>query len=186
MKGSKRLVTVVDPHLKKLQQEIASAIDGLSSEQLSWHSPGKWCVAEILEHLYLTYTETLKGLSRSLASGTPPVSNPTLKDRVRVLAVLGLGYLPAGREAPQFSRPRGLPRDKVIAELVTKIQEMDDALTAYAARFGAHTKVLDHVFLGPFSINQWRKFHLVHGRHHLKQIRKIRSALGDSQPHRYV
>jgi hypothetical protein len=29
--------------------------------------------------------------------------------------------------------------------------------------------------LGPFSIEQWRKFHLVHGRHHVKQIRQRRA-----------
>jgi uncharacterized protein DUF1569 len=174
----------VDPHLKKLRQEIASAVAGLSCEESSWHSPGKWCVAEILEHLYLTYTGTLKGLSRSLASGTPAVSEATLKDRVRAWIVLRFGYLPTGREAPQFTRPKGLPYERVIVELGMKIEEMDDALTHYAAQFGARTKVLDHVFLGPFSIDQWRKFHLVHGMHHLKQIRKIRSALSGAKTRR--
>ncbi len=30
--------------------------------------------------------------------------------------------------------------------------------------------------LGPLNIDQWRKFHLVHGEHHLKQIAAIRKA----------
>jgi hypothetical protein len=34
-------------------------------------------------------------------------------------------------------------------------------------------RVLDHPLLGPFSIWQWRKFHLVHGLHHGKQIRNL-------------
>jgi hypothetical protein len=29
--------------------------------------------------------------------------------------------------------------------------------------------------LGPLSMQQWRKFHLIHGRHHLKQIARIRA-----------
>ena len=58
----------MDSTLQKLQEEIASEVGatvaGLSVEQLSWHPPGKWCVAEILEHLYLTYTGTVKGFER--------------------------------------------------------------------------------------------------------------------------
>jgi hypothetical protein len=32
------------------------------------------------------------------------------------------------------------------------------------------------MILGPLTIRQWRKFHLIHGRHHIKQIRAIRAA----------
>lgn len=178
MKGSKRLVTVVDPHLKKLQQEIASVVDGLSFEQLSWHPSGKWSAVEILEHLYLTYTGTLKGFNRSISTGTPIVSKETWKNRLQALIVLRFGYLPGGREAPQFARPKGLPPETVISEVGAKIAEMDEELSRYAVRFGANTKILDHVFLGPLSVSQWRKFHLVHGMHHVEQIRRIRTRLG--------
>jgi hypothetical protein len=27
--------------------------------------------------------------------------------------------------------------------------------------------------LGPLTAGQWRKFHLIHGRHHAKQIRRL-------------
>lgn len=168
----------MDPHLKKLQQEIASAVEGWSSEQLSWHPSGKWSAVEILEHLYLTYTGTLKGFSRLAATGTPIVSTATWKNRIQALIVLRFGYLPTGREAPQFARPKGLPPETVILEIGAKISEMDEELTGYAARFGANTEILDHVFLGPLSANQWRKFHLVHGMHHVEQIRRIRTRLG--------
>jgi hypothetical protein len=53
---------------------------------------------------------------------------------------------------------------------------MDRILTECEAKFGKHAKVLDHPILGPFSIAQWRKFHLVHGLHHVKQIRRLRPA----------
>lgn len=167
----------MDPHLKKLQEEIASAVQGLSTDQWTCHPPGKWSVAEILEHLYLTYTGTLKGLSRSLASGKPAVSKPNWKSRVQSLVVLKVGYLPTGREAPPFARPKGLPIDTIVAQIGPKIREMDRVLQQYAAQFGTRTKILDHVFLGPLSVSQWREFHLVHGVHHVKQIRRLRSEL---------
>ncbi|HEY3972851.1 MAG TPA: DUF1569 domain-containing protein [Candidatus Sulfotelmatobacter sp.] len=41
---------------------------------------------------------------------------------------------------------------------------------------GRSRKLLDHPILGPLTGNQWRKFHLVHGLHHVKQIRRLRQA----------
>jgi hypothetical protein len=41
--------------------------------------------------------------------------------------------------------------------------------------FGAN-RCASHIVLGPLSVNQWRMFQLVHGRHHLKQIAAIRKA----------
>lgn len=169
------------PHLEKLQREIGSAVEGFSADQMSYHPSGKWSVAEILEHLYLTYTGTLKGLSRSVASGTSSVSKPTWKNRVQSLAVLKFGYLPTGREAPQFARPNGLPSSTILSQIRSKIEEMDGVLEEYEAKLGVRTKLLNHVFLGPLSANEWRKFHLVHGLHHVKQIRKLRLGLAVRQ-----
>lgn len=164
----------MDPHLKKLQDKIAAAISGLSREQLAWHVPGKWCAGEILEHLYLTYTGTLRGCARLLEAGKPLASPSTLKNRAQSLIVVRLGYMPAGRQAPTVARPRGLPPDKVAAEIQPKLDEMDAILSQCAAKFGSRAKVLDHPILGPFSIAQWRKFHLVHGLHHVRQIKRLR------------
>jgi len=165
----------VDPHLKRLQDEVSVSIQGLSTKELRWHRPEKWCVAEILEHLYLTYTGTTKGFSRLLASGNAQRNVPTLRQRLQAFVVTGAGYFPHGVKSPPVAMPRGLPSEKAIAEIVLRIAEMDEMMSCCAAKFGADTKVLDHPVLGPFSVSQWRKFHLVHGRHHLKQIRQIRS-----------
>jgi hypothetical protein len=167
-------VTVVDPGLQTLQRELASAVAGLSPEQLAWHPPQKWCIAEVLEYLYLTYTGTMKGFERFMSAGKPCASN--WSNRGRALLVLGFGYLPSGREAPQFARPRGLPPEKVLAEIGPKIAEMDAMIARCQQQFGKNEKLLDHVFLGPLTAAQWRKFHLVHGRHHLKQIRSLRKS----------
>jgi hypothetical protein len=164
--------TTVPSHLKKLQTELAQAIAGLTPEKLGWHPPGKWCAAEIIEHLYLTYTGTTKGFSRVLAAAQPPTTPATWIQRRNVLVVLGLGYLPPGRQAPSFSRPRGLPLEKVMAEIVPKITEMDEMITRSEETHG-RGKLLDHAILGPLTGAEWRKFHLIHGRHHIKQIRKL-------------
>ena len=170
-------MALVDSHLQKLRQEIESAVAGLSPEQLSWQEPEKWCAAEILEHLYLTYTGTTKGFGRVLAGERPLASKASWKNRVQAMVVVGFGYLPEGRKSPAHASPRGIPAEKVKAEIISAIGAMDEVMDRCAAKFGAGAKVLDHPFLGPFSVNQWRKFHLVHGRHHVKQIRRLREKL---------
>jgi hypothetical protein len=167
----------MDPYLNRLQRELSSELQSWKLDQMSWHPPEKWGAAEILEHLYLTYTGTVKGFGRLLDSGTAKASSPTWKKRVQAMIVVRFGYLPTGRQAPPHSRPKGLAAEKVAAEIIPQIGLMDEVLSQCAAKFGPRTKVLDHPFLGPFSIRQWRKFHLVHGRHHLKQLRHLRAEL---------
>jgi Protein of unknown function (DUF1569) len=162
----------MDPHLKTLQEELAAVIAGLTAEQRQQHPEGKWCATEILEHLYLTYTGTTKGFSRVLETQKATTTPATWMQRRNLLVVLGLGYLPSGREAPSFSRPRGLPTEKVVAEIMEKISEMDAMIANCEKKLGGR-KLLDHPILGPLTGAQWRKFHLVHGRHHLRQIRKL-------------
>jgi hypothetical protein len=163
----------MNPHLARLQLEIAEATAGFEPQQLSWHQPGKWCAAEILEHLYLSYSGTIKGCQRLLERGKPLASRPSLKNRAQSFVVVNLGYMPTGRNAPEAARPRGLDKQKVVTEIESKVAEMDSILSECAAKFGARARVLDHPLLGPFSIWQWRKFHLVHGLHHGKQIRNL-------------
>lgn len=161
------------PHLQRLQREIASAVDGMTPEQFNSHPPEKWSAAEILEHLYLTYTGTTKGFSRVLEAEKPLATNPTWAQRGRKLVVLGLSYFPSGREAPQFTRPRGTAPEKVRSEIGQKIAEMDDMITCCEQKLGQRSNLLDHPIMGPLTGEQWRKFHLVHGLHHMRQIQRL-------------
>jgi hypothetical protein len=63
--------------------------------------------------------------------------------------------------------------EKVRSEVGVKIAAMDAILAKCEAQFG-RGKVLDHPILGPLTAAQWRKFHFVHGRHHVKQILRLR------------
>ena len=166
----------MDLRLQRLREEIAAAISGLSAEQLSQHPPGKWCAAEVLEHLYLTYTGTLKGFERVTEAGKPLATTQSWKQRGQTLVVVVFGHMPSGREAPRVSRPRGLPLEKVLAEIGPTIAEMDDSVARCEQKFGLSRKLLDHPILGPLTGSEWRKFHLVHGLHHLKQIKRLRES----------
>jgi hypothetical protein len=130
----------MDSHLDHLQRAIASVTRGLTATDLTRHPEGKWSSAEVLEHLYLTYTSTVKGFERCLEAGRPQVTPPTPKQRL------------------------------VVAEIGGQIEVMDRIIGQCEARYGKRVKLLNHSVLGPLSGSEWRKFHWVHGRHHIKQI----------------
>jgi hypothetical protein len=164
----------MDSRLEELKRSVESAVEGLSSEQLGWHPAEKWCAAEVLEHLYLTYTGTIKGLTKVLESGKPLATRASMKQRMRALVVVGFQHMPEGRQAPANTRPRGLPGVMVRSEVAAKIVEMDAIIARCEARFGRSRRLLDHPILGPLTATQWRKFHFVHGRHHVKQLLQLR------------
>jgi hypothetical protein len=167
----------MDSQLKALLQFLEDATENRTEEQLKRHPEGKWCAAEVLEHLYLTYTGTLKALEGILAAGKPRASHPSLRHRMRTFVVFGLNYLPTGRKAPERTLPRGLPGKDVRVEIAAKIAAMDEVLTQCEARFG-RGRLLDHPVLGPLTAAQWRKFHFIHGRHHVRQIQQLRELAG--------
>ena len=166
----------MDPRLDQLKASLESAVEGMSSEQLSWHLPGKWCAAEVLEHLYLTYTGTIQGFERVMAKGKPLASRASVAQRVLTFVVVGLGHLPAGRKAPAIVQPKGLPVEQVRNEIGEKLAAMDAIIAQCEVRFGPWVQVLDHPILGPLTATQFRKLHLVHGRHHLKQLLRLRES----------
>jgi hypothetical protein len=166
----------MDPLLDKLKQSLESAVEGMSNEQLSWHPPGKWCAAELLEHLYLTYTGTIKGFERVMTSGKPLASRASLSQRMRTFVVVGLGHMPGAVKAPAVAVPKGLPIDTVRNEIAAKIEAMDAIIAQCEARFGRRVHVLDHPILGPLTAPQWRRLHVVHGQHHQKQILQLRAS----------
>jgi hypothetical protein len=171
----------MDSRLEELKQAVESSVEGLSGEQLCWHPTAKWCAAEVLEHLYLTYTGTIKGFAKVLEAGKPLATRASMKQRVRTLVVAGFQHMPEGRQAPANTRPRGLPAEKLRSEVGVKIAEMDAIIAQCEARFGPGIRLLDHPILGPLTARQWKTFHLVHGRHHVKQLLRLRDAVRQNE-----
>jgi uncharacterized protein DUF1569 len=165
----------MDFYLQRLQNAISAVTSGMTPEMLGRRPRhDKWSAAEVLEHLYLTYTVTIRGFEKCIALGQPLARARTWQDCARTALVVGIGYLPEGRKAPKNAEPRGIPCDRVLAEFSEKIVAMDAVITRAEDQFGKHMPLLDHPILGPLRARQWRKFHWVHGRHHLKQLQRLR------------
>jgi hypothetical protein len=164
----------MDSTLAQLQRSLETAIRDMSLEELTRHPEGKWSTAEILEHLNLTYTGTIKGLEHCLQSGATSASSDRSSNRWQRLILIQAGYFPHGRQSPSRVLPRGTPAQQVRVEILQNIVRLDGVIQECETRFGRSKPVADHPVLGPLTAAEWRKFHLVHGKHHAKQIRRLR------------
>jgi hypothetical protein len=162
-------------YIARLQEAIASSIRGMSREEMLRAPQGKWSTAEILEHLYLSYTGTVKGCERNLAADTLSLPPQTLAQRLGTLVIVTFGYFPrTGIKAPALVVPKGTPVEQVVPAISVQIEKMQQLITACESRYGRHAKLLKHPVLGGLTAEQWRKFHWVHGWHHVRQIRELR------------
>lgn len=163
------------PTVETTWKMISQGTAGMTPEELARNPEGKWCAAEIVEHLLITYTLTTKGLRKALAGGKPLGGKPTLKNRLSQLVVLDLGYFPSGRAAPAMTIPKGLEPLQVVRAVEQALPEMDAAISECEQKYGGRVKVADHPVLGPLTAGQWRRFHFVHARHHMKQVTRLRA-----------
>lgn len=160
----------MSPELESIRRETGRATIGISPECWLRGPDGKWNSLQILEHLVLSYTATTKGLLRAMETGHPQRGNPDFRQRLRGFYVLGIGRFPPGIESPNNVAPRDSLGNDPLRRFNDALVAMDATLTDAERRFGNRTRLLYHPVLGPLTAQQWRRFHQVHGRHHLRQI----------------
>jgi hypothetical protein len=171
----------MDGALGLLNEEFTAKVAALDVAQTQMRPaarPEAWTVQQIAEHLMLTYAMTVKAMDARLEKGTPTKAKATLANRSAQLLVAGLGYFPRGRIAPEIVRPVGLPVRsgmQLCEAFAAALQTMDGRFCEVGRVLGSG-RCVSHMILGPMTIPQWRRFHLVHGRHHLKQIAAILQA----------
>jgi len=169
--------------LHQLQREIANSLHSLDATQTQLRPPSrpaKWSIQQIIEHLLLTYSSTETAIIARLVKGTPTRARPTLTHRVFQFGVTKCGYFPTGRKAPEIVTPQPtthpLSGDDLAQATAEHLARLDLLFTEAETLFGPGSQCASHAVMGPLNIDQWRKFQLVHGEHHLKQIAAIRKA----------
>lgn len=163
-------------YLDELSKSLESSTAGMSDADLLRAPEGKWCVAQILEHLRLTYTGTAKMLERN--RDLPAVDPAPLDERAtagRHLIFEEGGFF-SGLQAPSFATPKTPPDLTVRTRVLEDLNRLSGLINEAEQRRGRDAILGNHFALGPLTGDQWRKFHYVHGSHHVKQIEKLRAA----------
>ena len=134
--------------------------------------PGKWNSAQIVEHLALGLEWSAAGFEERRARD-PMVRRPrTLFHRIARVFIMRIEWIPPGFKAPSRAVPtphveravaeqrfrRGIARTLEIAQLLLPAR--------------AHDLFVKHPRLGDLTLGEWMDFHVVHARHHARQIRQ--------------
>src|SRR5262252_50740 len=114
--------------LEQTLADLEAAIAGMSEPEFAAAPAGKWSIGEILEHLSITYVTSNDRLFSKILTSGPSFTPQSLKQRVATFAVTTLGYLPSGRKAPEFTRPKGRPTAEILADIRRALPEMESGL----------------------------------------------------------
>jgi hypothetical protein len=172
----------VDPSFVKLQAAVVRELSILSAADLERHpggDPARWNARQIVEHLLLTYRLSGKVFTERLAKGRPTLAQVNRRQLIARFMVLRLGRFPGRPLAPANVTPSTIPCEMVdgscLAEqFAVELQVMDELLGRCEEQF-ARNRFATHQILGPLCAEEWRRFHVVHSRHHLKQIVRTKS-----------
>jgi len=161
--------------LAKARQEIDEATSGMTAEDWRRAPEGKWTASHILEHLSLTFSGTAKMLEKRLAVETPEgVRRRSLKELVMQMALFMREEIPEGRQAPAGVVPTGIDGEEALRRIREYLSVMGTRIEQAEKLWGSSGAIAVHPILGPLTAERWRKFHFIHTRHHMRQVRERR------------
>jgi hypothetical protein len=166
----------MDAWLDRLRKEITETTADLSDSDWSRAPRGRWSSAEIVEHLGRSYGTTAKMLELKMGVGGPPqIRAAKIWEILLKVLIVDLQIFPSGAKAPDMVIPKGEPGPAALKRALGNLERMDAAIAAAEERWGSQPIAM-HMVIGPLNAMQWRKFHYIHGHHHVLQMRK---RLGD-------
>jgi hypothetical protein len=172
------------PVFQSVFRELTDELGRFDATSASVHPCGRphcWSVQQIVEHLVLSMDGTRTMLQERLTKGRPGQHVHRCRAEWALqLMVLSAGHMPRGVGAPRETTPKeNLPPTAVrelVQRLETAIESLDATMDESRHRFGME-RVGRHFLLGPLRIDQWRRYHVLHLRHHLTQVSELRETL---------
>lgn len=170
----------LSPLLQRAQEAIDSATRGMTDEQMRWHPEGKWSAVELVEHLALSYSRSAIGMKKAMSEDPEKLGKATVRQRVGKLLLFGFSYIPPGRKSPEAIHPKGLSVGDALATARSGLSLVDHTISECESRLGSAVPLYLHPVLGPLTAEQWRRFHLVHTLHHMRQVSRWRKMMAES------
>jgi hypothetical protein len=134
--------------------------------------PGKWNSAQIVEHLAMGLEWSAAGFEERRARNPMVRRPPTMYERVARLLVMHIGWIPPGLKAPSRAIPT--PHvERAVAEMrFRRGVERNLELTRLLLPARARDLFVKHPRMGDLTLPEWMDFHVIHARHHARQMRQ--------------
>ena len=158
--------------LGELPDLVLGPLRGRADSEWERGPAGKWTPAQIVEHLAL-------GLTLSAATFQSRRNHAPMKRRRRTpaeqvarLFIFGLRWFPPGRKAPERTTPPPqIDRRTAEAHFLAGLEAWDQVDRALLPERRADLFV-KHPRMGDLTVEEWMRFHVIHARHHAKQIQQ--------------
>jgi len=138
-----------------------------------WHRApaGKWCAAQIVEHLTLLLEYSAQTFEKRRAREPMRRRTRSATQWVGYFLVLRLGWIPGGWRAPVPVQPTEQPDQSVVERRFRDAVERSRVLERDLLPARSADLFAKHAVLGDLTIPEWGHFHALHCAHHAKQIR---------------
>jgi len=158
--------------LAELPELVLGPLRERSDSEWERGPAGKWTPAQIVEHLAL-------GLALSAETFTtrrnhaPMARRPrTPAEKIAKLLIFGFRWFPPGRKSPERTTPPAqIDRASAEAHFLAAIEAWDQVDRALLPERRADLFV-KHPRMGDLTVEEWMRFHVIHARHHARQIRQ--------------
>lgn len=133
--------------------------------------PGKWSPAQIVEHLALALEGCADGFEKRRARDPMFRRRLTGLERAGKLFVMHFGWFPPFLTAPTMTAPAPhVDRGAAESHFRRGVERMEElARLLLPAR--ARDLFVKHPGMGDLTLPEWLEFHVIHSRHHARQIR---------------
>jgi hypothetical protein len=158
--------------LGELPDLVLGPLRGRSDADWERGPAGKWTPAQIVEHLALGLT--LSGETFLARRNHAPMSRRTRSPAQQVARffIFGLRWFPPGRKSPERTTPPAqIGRAAAEAHFLTGVEAWDQVDRALLPERRSNLFV-KHPRMGDLTVEEWMRFHLIHARHHARQIRQ--------------
>jgi hypothetical protein len=133
--------------------------------------PGKWTSAQIVEHLALALEMSAATFAARRAKEPMARRRTTLREMVGKVFTFGLGWFPPGRKAPERATPAPRVDGRAAEAHFRAAVAAWEAVERELLPVRRHDLFVKHPRLGDLTLEEWARFHVVHARHHARQIR---------------
>lgn len=158
----------VPPDLAAL---VLGPLEGRPAPDWQRAPTGKWTPAQIVEHLALAMESSAATFVARRAKGPMARRRPTLRETLGKLFVFSLGRFPPGLKAPEPSTPAPRVEGNAAEARFRAGVAAWEALERDLLPARRHDLFVRHPRLGDLTLEEWMRFHVVHARHHARQIR---------------
>jgi hypothetical protein len=158
--------------LTELSTLVLGPLRGRSDAECERAPAGKWSPAQIVEHLALGLTLSAQTFAARKDHAAMARRPRTPAEKIAKLFIFGFRWFPPGRKAPERTTPpvvmtRAAAEQHFLAGLAAWDAVERELMPARRANL-----FVKHPRLGDLTVNEWLRFHVIHARHHARQIRQ--------------